>query len=276
MNHRHHRLLVVLFGIAAVVASCGSSSDEDLVAVDATIDSLSIADASPSNPLPLDPREESTLALTLDNTTDRPVAVERVRVEGELLGLNFLTYDVRVRLTLEPGETRQLDVPLDFFELERQANGYLRSYVRIYDDSGGRVGGQSFALDIKGDSTSMMVLFSIGLFAITAATAALNMRDLRRGQLPEQRFARGVRFFVPGLGLGLMLSVAFSVFRIFPLPATSWVPLTVVPALAGFFIGYAVIPGPDDTAPIENLDDLDDEELLEALRPEDIKAEPQK
>ncbi len=209
----------------------------------------------------------------LTNDSDRSIDIQRVRVEGELLGLNFLTYDVRVRLTIAPGEVRAVDIPLDFFELERQASGYLRSFVRVYDDEGNRVGGVAFALDIRGNSTSMMVLFSLGLLAMTVTTAALNARDMRRGQLPEQRFARGIRFGVPGLGVGLMFSVAFSVLRIFPLPAAGWVPLTVLPAIAGFVIGYVVIPASTETAedPID-FDELDDEAVLRSIDPDDIDA----
>lgn len=259
--------LFFLILVASVLTGCGASSDASSVDIEASIDELLIADATPSNPLPLDPREEATLTLIMTNTSGRSVDVHRVRVEGELLGLNFLTYDVRVRLTIEPGEVREVSIPLDFFELERQANGYLRSFVRVYDEGGERVGGRAFALDIRGDATSMMVLFSVGLFLITGVTAALNVRDLRRGQLPDQRFARGIRFLIPGLGLGLMLSIAFSVLRIFPLPATGWVPLTLIPALAGFAVGYAVVPGPEPDE-LWIGDDVENDENL-TIHPDD-------
>ncbi len=201
--------------------------------------------------------------------TDAPVEVRRVRIEGELLGLNFLTYDARVQLTVDPASTRDVEIPLDFFELERQASGYLRAFVRVYDQDGTRVASQPFAIDIRGNATSMMALFSIGLFLVTVITALLNVRDFRSNQLPEQRFARGVRFLIPGLGLGLLLSVAFSVLRIFPLPAAGWVPLTVIPTIAGFAIGYFVIPEPSGDDDHEDDEDDEDPDHL-VIEPEDL------
>lgn len=249
--------------LALLLGACGSDSDDALLELTATIDGVSITESTASNPLPLDPTEETVLKMVVTNNSGSTVAVQRVRLEGELLGLNFLTYDVRTRFSVAPSETREVDVPLDFFELERQASGYLRAHVRVYDDNGDRVGGRPFALDIKGDTTSMMGLFSFGLLLITALSAGLNVRDMRRGQLPEQRLGRGIRFAVPGLGVGLLLSVAFSVLRIFPLPATGWIPLTVIPTIAGFVIGYLVVPGPEGDD--DGAEGLSDDDLVEAL-----------
>jgi hypothetical protein len=265
---RSARLLLV--PLALVLAGCGGGSTERLFGVEAAIDGRSIADAGPSSPLRLDPREESTLSLTMTNRSDRTVEVRRVRLEGELLSLNFLTYDVRALAAVAPGETRTVQIPLDFFDLERQASGYLRAFVRVYDADDRRVSDDGFALDIRGDATSTMTMFAVGLFLVTALLIALNVRDLRRRTMPEQRFARGMRFLVPGLGLGLLLSVAFSILRIFPLPATSWAPLTLLPALAGFAIGYALVPGPGESADDDTdedtdpLTDLDADDLVAA------------
>ena len=264
---RPQMMLIVL--LVTVVSACGGTSERKTLDIDSTIDSVPVSEATASNPLRFDPREEGLLRLAITNPTDAPVEVRRVRIEGELLGLNFLTYDARVQLTVDPASTRDVEIPLDFFELERQASGYLRAFVRVYDQDGTRVASQPFAIDIRGNATSMMALFSIGLFLVTVITALLNVRDFRSNQLPEQRFARGVRFLIPGLGLGLLLSVAFSVLRIFPLPAAGWVPLTVIPTMAGLAIGYFVIPEPggDD----DHEDDEDDEEPDHlVIEPEDL------
>jgi hypothetical protein len=93
---------------------------------------------------------------------------------------------------------------------------------------------------------------------VTAALVALNIRDFRRGRLPEQRFGRAMRFLVPGLGFGRLLSIAFSVLRVFPLPATSWIPLTLAPTIAGFAIGFFLVPARHPQE--EDEDDEDDED----------------
>lgn len=258
-----------LIGLALIVAtlsSCGASNDP--LKVEASINGEPLAEAGPGSPAPLDPAEESTLTLDIENLTDDEVNLERVRLEGELLGTNFLNYDVRVRTSLAGGEQTTLEVPLDFFDLERQATGYLRAHIRTYDDDGQRLSSEGFALDIRGSAFSTMAWFAYVLVLLTGAGIAKNLWDVKHGRLPAHRFHRGMRFFMPGLGFGLLLSVAFSVLRIFPLPATGWVPLTLLPALGAFAFGYfATFAGDDEAAdPDASLDDAEDDELIADIR----------
>ena len=53
----------------------------------------------------------------------------------------------------------------------------------------------------------------------------VNLSGLARRTLPPNRFRRGLRFAASGLGIGLLLTVAFSVLRVFPLPSVAWWPL---------------------------------------------------
>ena len=264
---RHLATLVVLAATVAL-AGCGGGSPSDTLTVEATIDGTDLAGATSRSPLPLDPTEESTLTLALSNPSNADLVVERVRLEGEMLGLNFLTYDVRVRAAVAAGSTTTLDVPLEFFDLERQASGYLRAHVRTYDSDKERLSSNEFAVDIAGSPWSTMNLFAYALFFITVAGTVKNVRDMRKGRLPANRFHRGIRFAVPGLGLGLLLSVAFSVLRIMPLPTAGWLSLTVLPVLGAFALGYLIVPGGngDDGWDDDGFeDDADDDELLDAI-----------
>ncbi|HSL56932.1 MAG TPA: hypothetical protein VK866_03740 [Acidimicrobiales bacterium] len=266
------RIAVLALSAVVVLAACGGDSGSDQLDVVAAIDERPIADATARSPLRLDPTEESVLSLDITNGSGSAVEVHRVRLEGELLGLNFLTYDVRVSVPLAAGEQRTVAVPLDFFDLERQASGYLRTFVRTYDRDGDRLSNNEFALDIAGSPWSTMNLFALLLLVLTALSAFRNLRDTTSGRLPANRFQRGMRFALTGLGIGLLISVAFSILRIFPLPAAGWVPLTIIPTVAGFVFGYVVTAGAKDDdgdgdgEPWE--DDLDDEEL--AMRQADL------
>lgn len=255
-------------GLALSLSACSDSGNKNSLTINATIGGRSVASADAGDPLPLDPRDETALILEMRNTSGGEVTVERVRLEGEVLSLNFLTYDVRVQTLLAPGASRSLEVPLDFFDLERQASGYLRAHLRLYDASEKRVATSAFAVDIKGSTFSTMNLFAFLLLALTAASAIRNARDAKRRRLPLKRFARGLRFCVPGFGFGLLLSVGFSVLRIFPLPATGWIPLTVIPGVIGFAVGYFLMPGPVDDEGLadEDEDDLEDDELAAIAR----------
>lgn len=246
---------LVVVALVFALAACAEDEAAVQLEVGATIDGVSIDDATSTDPLALDPRVESELELTVTNPGDTPVTVGHARLEGEMLGLTFLTYDTRLLLELGPGETRTLAVPLDFFDLEEQAHGYLRTWLRLYDDTDRtRVANEEFVLDIRGNAFSTMTVFALLLLLVTAASAAHNLWSLRRNQLPPNRFARGARFAVTGLGVGLLLSVAFSVLRVFPLPASGWIPLTLLPTIVGFALGY-LSPGAADPDAEDDDDD---------------------
>jgi hypothetical protein len=254
---------VVCVGIA--LSACGGEGDEVLL-VDASIDGRPLASATAGDPVPLRPTRESVLTLAIENPSAEPVEVKRVRIEGDMLSIDFLTYDVRVRTVLAPGARRTLEVPLDFFDLERQATGYLRANLRLYDADRTRVSDNEFAVDIRGSLLSTMGVFAMALLFLTGLTTLRAVRDAKRRLLPENRFQRGLRFLVPGLGLGLLLSVGFSILRIFPLPAIGWVPLTLVPAAIGFAIGYVLTKAPDTEPAEEDEADLEDQELADLTR----------
>jgi hypothetical protein len=247
---------------ALVVSACGGSTDE-VLEIDAAIDDIHLDDADASNPLPLS-TEESQLSMTMTNTSDTTQAVRYLRLEGEMLGLTFLTYTTRIAVELGPGETREVRVPLDFFDIDSQAHGYLRSKLALYAPGDDRqlLATTDFAVDVRGSVTSTMALFALLLFFVTAGSIFLNLQGLARRTLPPNRFRRGLRFAISGLGVGMLLTVAFSVLRIFPLPSVAWWPLLIIPTAVAFAAGYAA-PGAGDDLDEEELDDL--RELDETL-----------
>ncbi len=253
---------LALLVVAIALAGCSSSESSEALRVDGRIDDVRLPDAGPSDPVRLAPGTTSILALSLVNQTDEAVTVSHIRLEGELLGLTFLTYDVRVLLEVPARGSRFVEVPLDFFDLDQQAHGYLRTSVRTYDADRNRLSSDEFAADVRGRPFSTMSVFALLLLGITVATAAFSLRDLARRTLPAHRMARGIRFLIPGLGVGLLLSAAFSILRIFPLPTSGSVPLVVIPAAAGFAAGYFLTPAPD-----EGDDEDDDGDELGHARP---------
>jgi hypothetical protein len=248
MTRRPLAALAVAAVVLGSVAGCGSDAPEEVLRVDGRLDEVRLEEATASSPARLDPTATTVLVLSMANLSDEDVEVRHVRLEGELLGLTFLTYDVRVRAEVPAGEARSVEVPLEFFDLDRQAHGYLRAHVRLYDEERARLSSDEFAVDVRGRVVSTMTGFAALLLAITAGSLAFGLRDLARRRLPAHRVARGVRFLVPGLGVGLLLSAALSMLRVFPLPTSGWVPLTLVPTVAGFAAGFFLAPGPEDGA----------------------------
>jgi hypothetical protein len=242
--------------IAMLTFSACGESNEQVIEIEATIDEIDLRDADAADPLPLS-IVESELNMTMVNTSDVPQAVRYLRLEGEMLGLTFLTYTTRIAVELDPGETREVTVPLDFFDIDSQAHGYLRAKLALYAPGADRelLATEDFAVDVRGSVTSTMALFALLLFAATAGSIYLNLQGLARRTLPPNRFRRALRFAASGLGVGMLLTVAFSVLRIFPLPSVAWWPLVIVPTVLAFAAGYAA-PGATDEIDVDELDDL--------------------
>ncbi len=261
-SRRALRLAAAVIAAASVLGACGNNSS-DVVSVEASIDGISLDDADASDPLPLS-TEESELVLTMTNTGEFAQTIRYLRLEGEMVGLTFLTYTTRVGVDLSPGEQRTVSVPLDFFDIDSQAHGFLRAKLALYAPGADRelLGTDEFAVDVRGSVTSTMALFAALLLFATVATLFVNINGLARRTLPPNRFRRALRFAASGLGVGLLLTVAFSVLRIFPLPSVAWWPLLAIPTAIAFAAGY-VAPGAVDEIDEEELDDL--RELDDAL-----------
>ena len=261
-SRRTRSAIIAVLAATFVLGACGADSS-DVIEIDASIDGIPLDAADASDPLPLS-TEESELVMVMTNTSDDPQAVRYLRLEGEMVGLTFLTYTTRVAVELEPGEQRSVTVPLDFFDIDSQAHGYLRAKLALYAPGTDRelLGTEEFAVDVRGSITSTMALFALLLLAVTAMSLFVNLTGLARRTLPPNRFRRGLRFAASGLGIGLLLTVAFSVLRVFPLPSVAWWPLIVIPTAIGFGAGY-LAPGADEGIDEEELDDL--RELDETL-----------
>ncbi|MFK7916615.1 MAG: hypothetical protein AB8G14_00940 [Ilumatobacter sp.] len=254
-GHRWKVKVGAIVAAAVMLGACGPSSS-DAIEIDAAIDGISLDAADASDPLPLS-TEESELVLTMTNVSNAPQAIRYLRLEGEMVGLTFLTYTTRVGVELAPGEQRTVAVPLDFFDIDTQAHGFLRSKLALYAPGADRelLGTDEFAVDVRGSVTSTMALFAVLLLIVTAASLFVNLTGLARRTLPPNRFRRALRFAASGLGVGLLLTVAFSVLRVFPLPSVAWWPLLVIPTAVAFAAGY-VAPGVDDEIDEEELEDL--------------------
>jgi hypothetical protein len=174
-----------------------------------------------------------------------------------------VTEDKRRRLDLiDP--VLALSVDGDPTRLHSQAHGFLSAKLALYAPGDNRelLGSDEFAVDVRGSLTSTMALFAALLLIATAATLFINLKGLAQRTLPPNRFRRALRFAAPGLRTGLLLTVAFSVLRIFPLPSVAWWPLLLIPTSIGFAAGY-VAPGAVDDIDEEELEDL--RELDETL-----------
>ena len=248
----------ILFGIGVamlLLAGCGTSAGEDL-SVEVSLDGQPLSEASRSNPITLDRGNTAELQVVVDNSGSDAVTVEHILLEGEVIDMTFLSYDTAIQEVIEPGQSRSLTVPVDFFDLGGQANGLLAGQVNVFDAERNSLGAQEATFDVRGGAWSTLTLFNLLLAVGFVGSAIWNFTRMTTRQLPANRFLRGVRFAYSGIAAGLAISVAFSLLRLWPLNTAAWITITVIAGVIGFVAGY-LAPGPVDDDEDDILDLLD-------------------
>jgi len=230
-------LVSVLLGVPARARAATT------VDIEAELAGHDIASADSSSPIPIQPREEIPLTLTIRNQGDQTEVIRYVRIEGKALGLTFLTYDLGLRATLRPGEQTTIDTKLDFFDLDSQATGYLGTSLRVYDAERHLLGSQSFVVDVRGKATSTLGLFAVTVVIVAAFSVTVLVLNTLRRRLPSNRFVRGLQFAIAGAAVGVTMSLGVSILRIAFADVEAWVPLVFLPTVIAFAMGY-VAPGP--------------------------------
>jgi hypothetical protein len=250
--------LLVATGLALVVPTSPASAG-GTIEIEASIGGRDVTTADSTDPIRVEPTEPVPLLLTLRNNGDRTEEVRYVRLEGTALGLTFLTYDLGVRATIPPGGRTTVDTDLDFFDLEKQATGYLGTSLRVYDPERRLLATTTFVVDVRGNATSTLGLFALAVLAVAAFSCTVLVLNTLRRRLPPNRFVRGLQFAVAGAAIGVTLAMGVSVLRIAFADVDAWVPLVSFPTLIAFALGY-LAPGPLS----RSIRDVKAEEALQA------------
>lgn len=253
-------LAVVAVVLAALVVTAGPAGAAKTLDIEAEIAGRDIAGADGDSPIELDPTESVPITITLHNAGSATEEVRFVRLEGQALGLTFLTYDLGLRATLEPGEETTFDAELDFFDLDEQATGYLGTSLRAYDAERLLLGEVDFVLDVQGRTTSTLGLFAFAVLGIAVFSITVLVLNTLRRRLAANRFVRGLQFAVAGSAVGVTLALGLAILRIDFADTEEWVPLVFLPTAIAFGLGY-LAPGPLS----QSIRDVREEEALQAL-----------
>ncbi|MGH9084844.1 MAG: hypothetical protein ACRDYW_05275, partial [Acidimicrobiales bacterium] len=256
---RRRLLLLVVVAASLLLSQRPALAATSPIEIEAELAGRDVSSADSTEPIRIEPREEVPLTLTLRNTGDEVEQIRYVRLEGKALGLTFLTYDLGIRTTLQPGEQTTLETALDFFDLERQATGYLGTSLRVYDGERRLLAAQGFVVDVRGNATSTLGLFAVVVVAVAAFSVFVLVLNTLRRRLPANRFVRGVQFAIAGSSIGVTLSLGVSILRVAFADVEAWVPLVFLPTVIGFALGY-LAPGPLS----RSIRDVREEEALQA------------
>ncbi len=233
--------VAVLFSLLPALPAEAASAVE----VRASVNGRALADSSDTEPIRLEPDRLGTLEVAITNRGDADVTVRTVRLEGRVMGLTFFSYDTFVGIDVPAGSNVTRRLELDLGALEGQAIGLIPSAVKLLDREREELGSEGFIADVRGSMISVYGLFGLSLLALTVLTLLTGLWALARHTLSPNRWVRGFRFLIPGLGAGLVGVFTVSALRIFAPRAAQWVPIMVVCAVLFFALGY-FSPGPGD------------------------------
>jgi hypothetical protein len=256
-------LASLLIAGVVLLATASPATAAETLDVEAEINGRDIAGADDSSPIELDPTAAVPITITLRNAGSQTEEVRFVRLEGQALGLTFLTYDLGMRTSLAPGEETTFEAELDFFDLDEQATGYLGTSLRVYDADRLLLGQEDFVLDVKGRTTSTLGLFAFAVLGIAGFSITVLVLNTLRRRLASNRFVRGLQFAVAGAAVGVTLALGLAILRIDYANAEEWLPLVFLPTVIAFGIGY-LAPGPLSLS----IRDVREEEALQALAEE--------
>ncbi len=245
---------VLLLGPAA------GAQSEPVLELESSIDGRDTDGAGNRDPIVLDPNEEILLRIDVTNPTPSAVQVDRVRMEGEAMGLTFLVYDTGVSFSVPAGATRAIEFPLDFFDLENQATGYLSTSIKLYTEDRTELASNEFVTDVRGRTISTLGLFALFALVFTAIAVAVLLWTIAKRRLSVNRAFRGLQFVLVGIGVGLCLAIGLAVLRIVAVPATASLILLLVPTVGAFALGYAM---PGFLSSYADEEDLDDGEVFD-------------
>lgn len=217
-------------------------------------DALTSSDARPAQ---LYPNRPAQVHVSLTNTGSSPLSVTTVRFAGDVLGLPLFSYDSTVDLSVPAGATRSITFPVSMTGIGSQATGLVVAGVTLLSPTGATLASQPIVTDVHGQLTSLYGIFGLAVLVLTVSSLVLALVSLARHTLSQNRWQRGVRFMIPGFGVGLVMIFTLAAFGIFSPGPGHWLPLLVVTTCVGLALGY-LTPAPDEP----EFDDYDDDVLL--------------
>jgi len=240
-------------GLRAPVAGAAGND----LSFTAAVNSQPVLTSSDAHPAQLYPTRFVEVRIVLTNNGTSTINVSSMRLEGKVLALPLFSYDTAVDLVVPAGATKSLSFPFSMSGVGSQATGLVVATLSLLGPNGEVVASQPLVTNVHGSLDSIYGLFGLAVLVLTASSLGLALLAMARHTLSPNRWVRGVRFLIPGFGVGLVLTFTLAAFGIFTAGPGHWLPLLIITSGAGFAVGY-LTPAPNE----EELDDYDDDVLL--------------
>ncbi len=243
--------------VLAAASPAGASPAGDQVNVAVVVNGQAAATSSDARPAQVYPTRPTEVRVVVSNHGRSTVSISTVRFEGRVLGLPLFSYDSTVSMTVPPGTSSTLTFPVNMGDVGGLATGLIAATVTLIGPNGDTVASKTVITKVHGSFVSIYGLFALAVLVLTLFSLVAALLMLVRHRLPQNRWVRGVRFFVPGFGIGLILTFTLAASGLFAPGAGHWLPLLAVPSLVGLAAGL-LTPAPDE----EEFDDYDEDVVL--------------
>jgi len=231
--------LAACAGAVALAALPASADSASSVKIDsAYIGPHSITGPTRDHPIPIDPADKTTLSITLTNNGTALVKVRYLRLTGSVLGIHFADYQASASADIDPGQTKTVTSPADFFNVDSVARGYVNGKMEVVDDQRSTVATQSFVADIHGNLASSEGLFLLELVLFALVSLIDIGLGVARRRLPRNRFVCGLLFAFAAASTVLAVVVGAAMAGVALFEPTAWVPALFIATAGAFFLGY--------------------------------------
>lgn len=222
----------------------------------AEIDGQEVGEAGSRAPLELAPHNATPATLTVRNSSDNPVVIRSIRLEGRILGLAFFVYTNRLDITLAGGDEAERRFELELADLDGQATGLIPARAILLGTDGEEIASRDFTVDVSGTLWSVYGVFGIAVAAITLVLLVAALVALAAGRLSNNRWQRATAFLAPGLGIGFILTFTLSAMSLLVPSPGAWVLFILTGGALGFAAGY-LTPSPDLAATSDGGESVD-------------------
>jgi len=233
--------LVVLPAFSGAASARANSATP--IAFVAQFDGQRLDLSSSSDPIVVDPTRNSVLTLDMHNHGATATTVRQVQIRGTAFGITLMAYDVTINARIPAADTVHVEVPVEFVDLGKQADGLLPATIRLLDPGQAQLAAQNFTVDIQGSPSSLMAIFTMVVAIATGVSIASIWIAIGRRRLPRSRLQRGIRLAISGIGIGITLTLFLSEVLLVTPKGQVWIPLVLVPTVAAFLLGV-LSPGP--------------------------------
>jgi hypothetical protein len=198
-------------------------------------------------PLRLEPNRPLLVVLKIANGSSKPITVRSVRLDGKVLDITFFGYEVRMDAVIPAKTTASRSVVIDLVDLNDQATGHIPSRLSLLGKNREVLATDRLAVDVRGSLLSVYGAFGLGVGAVTLVLLVGAIVRLATGRLPANRWSRGSRFGIVGLGLGLTATITASAARVLTPDPIKSVSIVLGCGAVLFIVGY-LTPTPAPSA----------------------------